>query len=349
MQLLAPLVALFGLAVTVNGACSGSNARVTPPPGAIVVDASGAHSGSFRTLSQGVSKLTGTTAQQTLFVFPGVYHEQVSVPKLNGPLVLQGYTCDTKSYAANQVTITHAMAQKNIPASIKKNRNDLTTTLLLKSDNVKVYNLNVANTAGNVGQAIADKADGANYGFYACDFTGYQDTLYASKGPNLYARSYISGAVDFVFGQYAKAWFESCDIVSIGKGCIAANGRDSATNPSGFVFNNARVTDTGGVGTAYLGRPWKSYSRAVWQNSDLSNAINPEGWQKWNGDNNVANVFLKEYNNRGAGAAVNKRVGFSGRLSKPVPITEILGANLVGRHQFLVRKLTPVPRTKLAG
>ncbi|GMF23915.1 unnamed protein product [Phytophthora fragariaefolia] len=294
MQLLAPLAALLGFASTVKGACSGPSARITPPAGAIVVDATGANQGSYRTVAQGVSKLTDTTAQQTVFVYPGVYHEQVSVPKLSGSVVIQGYTCDTTSYAANQVTITYAMAQKNIPASVTKNRNDLTTTLLLKSSNVKVYNLNVANTAGNTGQAIAAKADGANSGFYDCNFTGYQDTLYANQGPSLYAKSYISGAVDFVFGLYAKAWFESCDIVSVGKGCITANGRDSATNPSEFVFNNARVSGTGGAGTAYLGRPWKPYSRAIFQNCELT---------------------------------MNQRVVFSGNLSNPVPITDILGAN----------------------
>ncbi|KAE8912430.1 hypothetical protein PF003_g3823 [Phytophthora fragariae] len=327
MQLLASLVTLVGLVAVVDGACSGPNARITPPAGAIVVDASGAHAGSFRTLAQGVAKLSASTTPQTIFMFPGVYREQVIVPKLNGPLILQGYTCNTMTYSSNQVTITQAKAQKDIPASIIKNRNDLTTTLLLKSNNVKVYNLNVANTAGNVGQAIAVKADGANYGFYACKFTGYQDTLYANKGPSVYAKSYISGAVDFVFGLYAMAWFETCDIVSIGKGSIAANGRDSAVNPSRYVFNNARVTGTGGVGTAYLGRPWKLFSRVVWQNSDLSNVINPEGWQKWNDDNNTANVDFKEFNNTGLDAAVKKRVGFSGRLATAVPITDILGAN----------------------
>ncbi|KAE8956143.1 hypothetical protein PF011_g31575 [Phytophthora fragariae] len=265
MQLLAPLIALLGFAATVEGACSGPNTRITPPPGAIVVDATGTHRGSFRTLAQGVGKLSTSTTPQTIFVYPGVYREQVIVPKLNGPLILQGYTCDAMVYTSNQVTITQAKAQKDIPASIINNRNDLTTTLLLKSDNVKVYNLNVANTAGDVGQAIAVKTDGANYGFYACKFTGYQDTLYANKGPSVYAKSYISGTVDFVFGLYAQAWFETCDIVSIGKGCIGANGRDSATNPSRYVFNNARVTGTCGVGTAYLGRPWKPFSRVVWQ------------------------------------------------------------------------------------
>ncbi|EEY58368.1 pectinesterase, putative [Phytophthora infestans T30-4] len=325
MQIFAPLVALASLAAASEGACTGTNARTTPPPGAIVIDATGAYSGSFKTVSEGVANLPKTAVQQILFLMPGTYEEQVTIPKLKGNLVVQGYTCDTTSYSSNQVTITHAMAQKDVPANITKSRNDYTTTLLIKASNVKVYNLNVANTAGDVGQAIAMKVDGANNGVYACNLTGYQDTLYANKGPELFAKSYISGAVDFVFGLYAKAWFESCDIESVGKGCITANGRTNDSNPSEYVFNNARVFGST-PGQAFLGRPWRPYARVVFQNSDLSDVINPAGWQKWNGDNNTANVYFKEYSNRGAGAATNNRVGFSGTLEKPVAITEILGA-----------------------
>ncbi|KAG3156911.1 hypothetical protein PC129_g11288, partial [Phytophthora cactorum] len=324
MQIFAPFIALAGLVAAAEGVCTGPNTRTEPPPGAIVVDATGAYSGSFKTVSEGVAKLSNTTAQRILFLMPGTYEEQVTIPKLKGNLVVQGYTCDTTSYAANQVTITHAMAQKDVPANITKSRNDYTTTLLLKSSNVKVYNLNVANTAGNVGQAIAMKVDGANYGFYACNLTGYQDTLYANKGPELFAKSYINGAVDFVFGLYAKAWFESCDIESVGKGCVTANGRTNDSNPSEYVFNNARVFGSN-PGQAFLGRPWRPYARVVFQNSELSDVINPAGWQLWNGDNNTANVYFKEFNNTGAGAATDKRVAFGGTLEKPVAITEILG------------------------
>ncbi|POM77567.1 Pectinesterase [Phytophthora palmivora] len=324
MQILAPLVTLAAFIVATEGTCTGPNARTQPPAGAIVIDPTGAYRGSFKTVSEGVAKLPNTIAEHTLFLFPGTYKEQVTVPNLNGPLVVQGYTCDTTSYAANKVTITHAMAQKDVPASVTKNRNDYTTTLLLKSSNVKVYNLNVANTAGNVGQAIAMKVDGANYGFYACKLTGYQDTLYANKGPAVFAKSYISGSVDFVFGLYAKAWFEKCDIESIGKGSITANGRSDASNPSEYVFNNARVFGSK-PGTAFLGRPWRPYARVVFQNSYLSDVVNPQGWQLWNGDKNTANVYFKEYNNKGPGAATDKRVAFSGTLKKPVAITEILG------------------------
>ncbi|KAE9273727.1 hypothetical protein PF008_g29767 [Phytophthora fragariae] len=112
MQIWTPLVALAGLVAVAEGACSGPNTRITPPAGAIVVDASGAHVGSVRTVAEGFAKLPNTTAEHTVFVFPGVYQEQATLPVLNGPVVLQGYTCDTSSYAANQVTITQAKAQK---------------------------------------------------------------------------------------------------------------------------------------------------------------------------------------------------------------------------------------------
>ncbi|KAG3075801.1 hypothetical protein PI124_g4874 [Phytophthora idaei] len=325
MQLFAPFIALAGFLAAAEGACTGPNARTTPPAGAIVVDATGAYSGSFKTVSEGVAKLSTATGDHTLFLMPGTYKEKVTVPQLKGNLVVQGYTCDTTSYSANQVTITHAKAQRDVPASITKNRNDYTTTLLLKSSNVKVYNLNVANTAGNVGQAIAMKVDGANYGIYACKLMGYQDTLYANQGPALFAKSYISGAIDFIFGMYGKTWFESCDIESVGNGCVTANGRTDNSNPSEYVFNNTRVFGSK-PGQAFLGRPWRPYARVVFQNSDLSNVINPAGWQTWNGDSNTANVYFKEYKNRGAGAATDKRVGFSGPLQKPVAVTEVLGS-----------------------
>ncbi|KAE9250899.1 hypothetical protein PF004_g2735 [Phytophthora fragariae] len=311
-----PLVVLasFVASAAAEYSCAGPDARTQPPTGAIVA----------------VSNVPNTTDEHTIFLFPGVYREQVLISRLNGPLVLQGYTCNTKLYAANEVTITHAKAQRDIPPEITSGRNDLTSTLRLKTNDVKVYNLNVANTAGRFlenGQAVATIIEGNNYGFYACNFTGHQDTVYANKGRELFARSYISGDVDFIFGTFAEAWFESCDIEPVGPGCITANGRVDGSNPSFYVFNNARVFGSSGNGTAYLGRPWRPYSRVVWQNSEFSDVIHPDGWQEWPNDNNTANVYYKEFNNTGVGAATDKRVSFSGVLDAAVPITQILGEN----------------------
>ncbi|KAG6611928.1 Pectin methylesterase [Phytophthora cinnamomi] len=328
MRIFAPLLLLAGL-VLAEDKCSGPDARTNPPVGAIVVDATGAHPGSFKTVAEGVAHLPNTTAEHTLFVFPGVYEEQAMVPQLNGPLVVQGYTCNTQSYTDNQVTITHKMAQKDVPASIKVERNSVTSTLGLKASRVRLYNLNIANPEPKIdqlGQAIALFVNSTTSGFYACNISGYQDSLYANTGRQLYAKSYISGAVDFIFGLYSKAWFESCDIESIGNGAITANGNRNSSNLSEYVINNGRVFGSGN-GTAYLGRPWHPYARVVFQNSELGDVVNPQGWQQWNKDNDTANVYFKEFNNRGPSSATDKRVTFSGELDAPVSIADILGVD----------------------
>ncbi|GMF30884.1 unnamed protein product [Phytophthora lilii] len=160
-----PLLAfVLGTITAVDAACSGSNARVTPPSGAIVVDATGSYQNSVKTVSAGVAKLSSsTTSQQTIFILPGTYREQVLISALNGPLVVQGYTCDTTSYAQNQVTITHTMALKDNPSG----GDEMTSTLRLKGKNVKLYNLNIANPEGKIeanGQALALYKNGSNYG-----------------------------------------------------------------------------------------------------------------------------------------------------------------------------------------
>jgi pectinesterase len=254
-----PLAAIAALAVvsagSADGTCEGPNARIEPAAGDIVVDATGDYDGSYLTVSEAVEALDITSTEvQSIFVLPGIYKEQVLIPRMAGALVLQGSTCDAMSYEDNEVTITQATAQKDLPAEVTTGRNDLTSTMRFKASNVKVYNINIANTAGNVGQAVAATIDGTDYGFYGCNFTGYQDTLYANKGRHLYAQSYINGAVDFIFGSTAMAWFESCDIETVGKGCITANGRNSEENPSYYVFNDARVFGGNKAGSSYLVR-----------------------------------------------------------------------------------------------
>ncbi|KAE9070567.1 hypothetical protein PF005_g26979 [Phytophthora fragariae] len=330
MQIFAPLVALAGLATATlaQSTCTGPNVRTQPPAGAIVVDATGSYKNSFKTVSEGVARLDPTkTSEQTIFLRPGVYNEQVLISPLAGPLVLQGFTCDATSYAKNEVTITQGKAQKDIPAEVTgEARNDMTSTVRFKSDKVKVYNLNIANTAGNVGQALAVNVNATDYGFYGCNLTGYQDTVLADKGRELYAKTYINGATDFVFGRYAQAWFESCDIETIGTGYITASGRESASSSATYVFNRARVFGKSGVNSTVLGRPWRPYAKVIWQNSELGDVVKPEGWSTWDGTSSTADIVFKEFNNSGPGAVKTSRVAFSGQLDKHVAITEVLGA-----------------------
>lgn len=44
-------------------------------------------------------------------VLLGIYGEQTYIPQLTSPLTMQDYTCDSRSYNANQVTITGNLSQ----------------------------------------------------------------------------------------------------------------------------------------------------------------------------------------------------------------------------------------------
>ncbi|CAH0480086.1 unnamed protein product [Peronospora belbahrii] len=171
----------------------------------------------------------------------------------------------------------------------------------------------------NKGQALAVYIECDKCSINACSLQGYQDTVCANKGLILFAKTHIVGAVDFIFGLYAVAWFEFCDIEVVGPGCITANGRKDARSPSLFVFNKGKVY---GKNETYLGRPWREYSRAVFQFCYLGPIIKPEGWLEWNGDPNTENVFFKEFQNTGDGAARDKRVKFSGELTEALKITD---------------------------
>ncbi|KAF6799442.1 pectin methylesterase [Colletotrichum sojae] len=303
--------------------CGGRFSQTRPPRNALVVDASGKKANSFATFNQAVTALKNTTDEQTIFVYPGTYSEQVRIPNHAGPIVLQGYTCDSRSYEGNQATLTGSLSR----TTPNLTSNDQTATLRIWSERVKLYNLNVANTFGQAdknGQALAVSAQKTDLGFYGCKFEGYQDTIYANEGRQVYAKSYISGAVDFVFGLRASAWFEGCDVETVGKGYMTANGRDADNNTSFYVFNNAKVNGTSGPASTYLGRPWRPFSRVVWQNSVLGDVVRPEGWSIWDKTQSTKDVYYKEFNNTGPGAQ-GVRANFSSVLTEGVKIATVLG------------------------
>lgn len=137
--------------------------RKTAPKGALVVQKPTTISADvnvvlgreqkFTTISAAVAALSNTTtAEQFIFINPGTYAEQVYIPKLSGPLTIQGYTTDDSKYAKNQVTIVASESQKTKP------NNDLTGTLRVWTSDFKLYNVNVRNAFGEGSQAIAVSA-----------------------------------------------------------------------------------------------------------------------------------------------------------------------------------------------
>lgn len=159
--------------------------------------------------------------------------------------------------------------------------------------------------------------------------------MLANTGNQLYARSLIVGAIDFIFGQTATAWFDNVDIRTIATGSITASGRSSAANLSWYVINNSTVDGINSsiaAGTNYLGRPWQSFARVVFQNTYLSEVIKPAGWSVWstavNGSTNIGNVTLAEYGNYGPGSVLEEgpRADFSVQFEEPVAIESVLGS-----------------------
>ncbi|KAE8380240.1 pectin lyase fold/virulence factor [Aspergillus bertholletiae] len=301
--------------------------RMTAPAGAIVVAKSGGH---YDTLSAAVNALSTTeTATQTIFIEEGAYDEQVYIPSLAGKLIIYGQTEDDTTYTGNLVNITHNIKLADVA------NDDETATVRNHAPNSSIYNLNIINSCGQVcHQALAVSAYGNDQGYYGCKLTGYQDTLLAQSGNQVYAHTLIEGAVDFIFGQHARAWFHDCDIRVLkgpSAGYITANGRSSETDSSYYVVHKSSVAAAEGndvpAGTYYLGRPWSQYARVLFQKTSMSDVVNSAGWSEWSTTQaNTENVTFAEFGNTGAGAK-GKRASFSEKLSEPVSISTILGSD----------------------
>jgi pectinesterase len=115
---------------------------------------------------------------------------------------------------------------------------------------------------------LALSAYATNQGYYGCKFTGYQDTVLAETGNQVYAKCLIQGAIDFIFGQHATAWFDSCDIKVVSgpsEGTITANGRSSSSDPSYYVIHKSTISaasgNSVGSGVYYLGKLLLSAAR----------------------------------------------------------------------------------------
>ncbi|KIK03677.1 carbohydrate esterase family 8 protein [Laccaria amethystina LaAM-08-1] len=287
--------------------------RTQPPAGSVIVRAGTTTSGEFQTVSGAVNSLPNDNSTATIFMYPGTYTEQVVITR-PGPLTIFGYTPDTKSYQSNTVTIQFG-SSANISGS-----DDASATLRITTANFTMYNVIVSNTFGRGSQALALSQHGDRVGFYACSFFGFQDTLRAEKGRQVYLGGYIEGAVDFIFGRQGQAYFENNLIAVSSAGFVTASGRSSNDNTS-FVFNNNNISltstaDPGTAGNVFLGRPWRDYAKVIFKNTNITAPLNPAVWSIWAlNQTNTDNAFFADYNSTGSGIQGAQRALFSTVLS----------------------------------
>ncbi|KAJ8093395.1 hypothetical protein AAF712_002217 [Marasmius tenuissimus] len=304
------LVSLSAVFVFVQAVIAAS--RTSPPSGAIVVRAGTSTSGEFKTVQSAVNSLPNDSSSRSIFIYPGTYTEQVYITRA-GPLTIYGYTDDTSTYTKNQATITFNAGTDTAGS------NDASGTLRIHKDDFKMYNVNVKNTRTGI-QAGAISEYGNRAGFYACSFTGYQDTLYANDGTQVYLKGYIEGKTDFIYGRRGRAYFGGNTIAVKGPGYVTASGRQS-DDAGSYVFNantivQASGAESGTAGGYYLGRPWSPYAKVIFKNTILNVAPKKELWSLWNGDSaSVSNALLADYNTSGSGASGLARASFAKVLS----------------------------------
>jgi pectinesterase len=263
----------------------------------------------------------GSPGRVFIEITPGIYHERLIVTQNHANITLIGL-----GKSPEDTVITTSLNAKQAGGTF------FTETVEINGSGFEADNITFENTAGNTGQAVAVADRGDRSIFKHCRFLGHQDTLFADYGRQYYVDSYIEGGVDFIFGN-AAAVFDHDEIHSNGPGYQTAQSRTAPDQTTGYVIVNSRVTATfdspapppdapGAASTRaahrniFLGRPWRPYSRVVYMNTELPDALDPVGWTPWNArDTTPPLAYYAEYRNTGPGASTPARPAWSHQLT----------------------------------
>lgn len=253
-------------------------------------------------------------------IAPGTYHERVIITQNHDNITLLGM-----GKSPSDVVITNSLNAKTAGGTF------FTETMEINGTGFEADNITVENTAGNTGQAVAVANRSDRSIFKHCRLLGHQDTLFADYGRQYYVDSYIEGGVDYIFGN-AAAVFDHDELHSNGPGFITAQSRTSPDQKTGYVIINSKVTADlgaeppiapnapGAKSTASakkmigLGRPWRTYARTVYINTELPSELNPAGWNNWGRTANESTAYYAEYGSTGPGASASSRAAWSHQL-----------------------------------
>lgn len=275
----------------------------------------------FKTVQSAIMAVPMGTREKpvVIHIAPGVYKELLYIQREKRffRLVGQEPTNTILSYNLH-AGITNAEGK---PIGTFK-----TPSTTIDADDFTAENLTFENSAGPVGQALAIRVDGDRAVFRNCHFLGWQDTILINRGRQYFENCRITGHVDFIFGG-ATAWFEKCRIHALRNGYLTA-ASTPVDVPFGYVFNRCQITGEPGVKSA-LGRPWRIHASTTFLNCEMSEVIQPAGWNDWGKPEAHATARYAEFNSTGPGACPTNRPDWIKMLSadeaRKITVEKVLG------------------------
>ncbi|XP_022973728.1 pectinesterase-like [Cucurbita maxima] len=268
-------------------------------------------SGKYKTITQALQDVPKKSNKTfVIYIKEGVYEEQVMVDKKMTYVMMIG----------DGPTKTKITARENFVDGTSTFK---TATVSVIGTNFIGKDLWFENSAGAAKhQAVALRVQSDMSIFYNCRMDGYQDTLYTHAHRQFYRDCTITGTIDFIFGNAAVV-FQNCKIfvrkpLDNQKCIVTAQGRTQKKEPTAIILQNCVISSDPDyfpvrhINKAYLGRPWKAYSRTIIMESQIDDLIQPEGWLPWMGNFALNTLFYSEFNNRGPGASTKDRVKWKG-------------------------------------
>ncbi|XP_030514073.2 pectinesterase [Rhodamnia argentea] len=268
-------------------------------------------SGKYKTVKEAIAAApSNAKTQYVIFVKKGTYKENVEVAKTKTNIKLVGDGMDSTVITGSLNVIDGATTFKS-------------ATVAVNGDGFIAQDIWFQNTAGpQKHQAVALRVSADKSVINRCRIDAFQDTLYTHTNRQFYRDCYITGTVDFIFGD-AGVVFQNCKLVarkpmSSQSNMVTAQGRTDPNQNTGISIQSCDVIASSdlepvkGSIKSYLGRPWKEYSRTVVMQSNIGDHIDPTGWSVWRGDYALKTLYYGEYMNKGLGAGTSKRVKWPG-------------------------------------
>ncbi|CAL9090465.1 unnamed protein product, partial [Musa textilis] len=191
-------------------------------------------SGTFKTVQAAVDSVpNGNKNRYVIYVKKGVYNENVSLGKKTTNVMIVGDGMDA-TVITGSLNVVDGSTTFN------------SATLAAVGDGLILQDLKIENTAGpQKHQAVALRVGADRSVINRCRLDGYQDTLYAHSLRQFYRDSFISGTVDFVFGNAAVV-FQNCNLTARRpmdnqQNLVTAQGREDPNQNTGTSIQNCQV------------------------------------------------------------------------------------------------------------